>query len=530
MAIIKSKMKSYIQPFEQYLAKLELEAIVGSNDIKYFGDSDEAEFSSRKSLKKISEKLTYWESVESTKLYWTTQSLRESTVNIAKNGISIEEIFKSLPLEDGEYLPNRRCLRYATHGIHEYKGKYFPQLVRSLLNVAGINRKSHKILDPTCGSGTTLVECVLEGVNAIGIDLNPLSVFISRAKCSILKVSPSMLNSEFTKLKTSLVKKQQHKKKKLSYVKTLPAKDQEYLSSWFDEGVLKDLDIIISEVNSISNSAIKNFFLVSLSNILRKVSWQKLDDLRVRKEVLESICFNTFEEFLNDLERSLKLTIAFMIQHGDKEIGKFKVYHGSSTEYLDAAVKENGKVDAIITSPPYATALPYLDTDRLSLLFLGLLPREQHRKTDLFMIGNREISEAQRKQLWHDFLESESLLPESVTNLVKKIDSLNSSSEVGFRRKNLSALLGKYFYDMHIVMKKMYASLKSNGKAFVVIGNNHTTAGGIKVNIDTIDLLADIAKSVGFKYKEKIDMEMLINRQIHKNNATKSESILWLEK
>ena len=57
-------------------------------------------------------------------------------------------------------------------------------------------------------------------------------------------------------------------------------------------------------------------------------------------------------------------------------------------------------VDVVITSPPYATALPYLDADRLSLIILGLLPRREYSSKESEMIGSREITERKRADIW----------------------------------------------------------------------------------------------------------------------------------
>lgn len=45
--------------------------------------------------------------------------------------------------------------RYSTHGIHEYKGKFNPQIVHAIANIFGVQR-GHKVLDPFDGSGTTI--------------------------------------------------------------------------------------------------------------------------------------------------------------------------------------------------------------------------------------------------------------------------------------------------------------------------------------------------------------------------------------
>ena len=532
MSEITVKMKPYIQPFERHLARLELSAILGGIEVhekKLPNDVIEVSFTTRKSIKKIADKLTYWESVQGKNYYYTLQALRESTVNVVRNGISLDELSASLPFTGEVLLPNRRCLRYATHGIHEYKGKFFPQLVRALLNVAGLDSPNKKILDPMCGSGTTLVEAVLENHNATGIDMNPLSIFISKTKCSILGVDANLIESEYLKLRDVLLKAKPIRSiSKLKYYKTLPQKDQDYLMNWFADAVLCDLDQLSLSIRRIPNPVIRDFFLVSLSNIIRRVSWQKLDDLRVRKEVIEDVEIDAIKEFLEETGRAVRLTLAFIHQNHGRKLGECNLLKGDSKELLSQI--RNNEFDAIITSPPYATALPYLDTDRLSLSYLGLLSREEYRSTDVDMIGNREITEANRKILWENFVRNKNLLPNSIVSLVDEIDKLNNNSNVGFRRKNLSALLGKYFLDMQDIFKSMYSVLKANGHAFMVVGDNYTLAGGQKIEINTSDLLADLAVAEGFQLTDKIDMEMLVNRNIHNKNATKKECILWLEK
>ena len=52
--------------------------------------------------------------------------------------------------------PNRQSTRYSAHGLHEYKGKFNPQIVRAILNILGIPVGS-RVLDPFCGSGTSLL-------------------------------------------------------------------------------------------------------------------------------------------------------------------------------------------------------------------------------------------------------------------------------------------------------------------------------------------------------------------------------------
>ena len=519
-------MKAYIQPFERTLALAELSALTNSDPVPVEQQSGEPILFSIPPVVKASalaRNLAYWESIEADPPCFTTQVLRERTVNVVRNGVAPKEI-PQLLLAEEIGLPNRRCLRYGTHGIHEYRGKFFPQLVRSLINIAGVPKRGI-VADPMCGSGTTCVEAALGDYQAVGLDMNPLSVLMARVKCSLLAVDPDFLVSAYERIRGQLLRPAGKRSARLTYFGSLPSRDQEYLSAWFSQQVLQDLDEVARAIQ-LSDKRVRDFFWLCLSNIVRSVSWQKDDDLRVRKELRPDVEIDPIREFLEEMGRSVRVVLAFLYQNKETPIGSFEITEGDARDLVSAWSQRKGEIDAIITSPPYATALPYLDTDRLSLCYLGLLSRPEHRQRDQDMIGNREISESKRAMYWKLFESNKKKLPKSVSALVQKVSTLNSQIEVGFRRRNLPALLTKYFIDMQQVFEGMSTVLRPGSPAFVVIGNNHTIAGGERVEIETANLLVDIASAVGMEFERRIPMEMLVSRDIFKNNAVASEEIL----
>jgi len=77
------------------------------------------------------------------------------------------------------------------HRLHPYKGKFIPQLVEYFLDSHTDEYKKevyfHKgdiVIDPFCGSGTTLVQCNELGIHAIGIDISEFNSLISNCKVS----------------------------------------------------------------------------------------------------------------------------------------------------------------------------------------------------------------------------------------------------------------------------------------------------------------------------------------------------------
>jgi site-specific DNA-methyltransferase (cytosine-N4-specific) len=562
-------MKPYIQPFEKKLALTELAAIskaepeplsqksgaCPSGGRKYVADlwsemqgaidapdddpqlaidtsgADPFEYEIETDVPAeiLIEKLAYWEYVSDGKKSFTTQVVREATVNLSRGNVPLEKFSLFVPFKNTIPLPKRRCLRYGTHGIHEYRGKFFPQLVRSLLNIAQIPTNGI-VLDPTCGSGTTLVEAALSGFHGSGLDLNPLSVLISKTKCALLSVPPTHLLDTYQQLKSSLLQASQSPDQALPYFSQLLATDQAYLREWFSEQVLLELDLVASHIHSLTNDPTRDFMRLSLSNIIRHVSWQKEADLRVRKEIKDDENIHPIEDFLAEVDDSMRILLPFLYQNRGKEIGTFEVQEGSAVNISNLWRNLLGRVDVVITSPPYATALPYLETDRLSLYYLGLLSRAGHRARDLEMIGNREISDAKRKAYWDLLQAKKPDLPVSVINLIERIYQLNSTSEAGFRRKNLPSLLTKYFLDMRQVLTGIAQLLKPGAYAYVVVGNNHTKAAGDRVEIETANILGEIAVMVGLEKCEQISMEMLASREIYKENAVTSEVILVLRR
>ena len=120
-------------------------------------------------------------------------------------------------------------------------------------------------------------------------------------------------------------------------------------------------------------------------------------------------------------------------------------------------------------------------------------------------------------------------VPADIVELINHIHEINTITEVGFRRKNLAALLYKYFNDMVSVCKEMQRVLKKGSSLMIVIGDNSTIAGGSKLIIPTSQFLEKIALESGFVSKRRIDFEPPPSYNIYSRNSIRKESILMLE-
>jgi len=91
------------------------------------------------------------------------------------------------------------------HRLHPYKGKFIPQLVEYFLDSHTDNFKKEIIfhpgdiiLDPFCGSGTTLVQCNELGMNAVGIEVSSFNALLSN--CKVLKYDIKDLYKEINSI------------------------------------------------------------------------------------------------------------------------------------------------------------------------------------------------------------------------------------------------------------------------------------------------------------------------------------------
>ena len=523
------RIKDHIQPFERKLALQQIRSLTKSSIVPIDGDDTTAltfAITTTCDTAQLRDALAYWQFVGDDTDGLTLQIRSEATSIVARNGVSTHQLAQAVRLWVPFSLPKKRCLRYGTHGLHEYRGKFFPQLVRALLNIADVP-KGGLVLDPMCGSGTTLVEARSSGMRGYGIDSNPLSVFVSDAKCEALGLRPESLVAAHDDLRADL---QHISGGNNERWRSLDVADRDYLRRWFAPRVLWELDHLDSAIGRLKSNPIRNFYRVCLSNILREISWQKTDDLRVRREIATRRSGEATARFLKEASRSTRAVVAFLAERGPIDGPAHFVVEGDARSSASTLSSLAGKIDAVVTSPPYATALPYIDTDRLSLIYLELSRRKTHRYLDMIMIGNREITTGKRFEYWDYYVQHKGLLPAITRSMIERIDKLNKNDSVGFRRRNMSALLSRYFFDMRKTLQQMHQLLKFGGCIFLVIGNNRTTAGGEAVEINTADHLAKIGAELGFKLKDGLSMEMLVSRDIFRKNAVRSEQIVRLEK
>lgn len=419
--------------------------------------------------------------------------------------------------------PARQRTRYSAHGLHEYKGKFNPQVVRAIGNRLRIAPGAW-LLDPFCGSGTTLLEAAHCGWNCLGLDLNPLAVLIANAKLAALRARPGALHGAMATIERSLARASwQHR----DWRDALP--NGGYLTQWFPERVLRQLALILETIDALPERALRPVFRVMLSDILRAVSWQDPDDLRIRRRKDPADFYPAVELFLASARKKVEL-----VRNACRELELRQTRQRALV--ADARLCERSRwrgppvFDAAICSPPYATALPYIDTQRLSLAFLGLVDASALRVAELELIGCREISATERRRAEAEIAANSAELPPEVARFCRRLSKKADAGGHGFRKRNVPALVYRYFGAMAQVCVSV-ASVVRPGACFALLaGRNRTTLQGEEVEIDTPRWLGCVAASRGWTVEETIAFDAYRRFDLQRANSIAVENLLILRR
>jgi DNA modification methylase len=424
----------------------------------------------------------------------------------------------------------RKDPKYVTHGLHTYKGKFYPQLAKGLMNLCNLKTDA-SILDPFCGSGTTLLEGYLNGYRTFGCDMHPLAAKIAKAKVGILEVSPNVVHDAVGTLFN-----------RIDQAPDTPPeeKDQldkhclEEINRWFPKPVVNKLNWLLRSIRSVSEGVVRDFLEVVLSSIIREVSQQDPTDLRIRKRKVPLQDADVFGLYLDALDVQYQRIERFWSVRGysPTEFRPCRIVEGDSREKSSFGLLGIGdsSIDLILTSPPYATALPYIDTDRLSLLILFGLESSRRRPVELKLVGSREISPSERNQLEKSLVNGAARLPRSIREYLEDFHHRVSVADVGFRRKNMPSLLLRFLLDMDLILENCRRVLKPSGDAMVVIGDNRTRVNTDYERIPTTDFLELIAVHRGFNVSERIDISVTTENLVHMKNAITENVVLHLKK
>jgi site-specific DNA-methyltransferase (cytosine-N4-specific) len=166
-------------PYEQSLARRELETLSGEQPQEFSGGLE------------IDGAIPTTSALQTT--YFSEVSFNDGT-GLVPLQAKLETSSNGATKTNSPKSAQRQSTRYSSHGLHEYRGKFNPQVVRVLGNILGL-QSGDWLIDPFCGSGTSLLEARHSQWNAVGIDRNPLAIEIAKAKLASITISDEYLIS-----------------------------------------------------------------------------------------------------------------------------------------------------------------------------------------------------------------------------------------------------------------------------------------------------------------------------------------------
>lgn len=268
-----------------------------------------------------------------------------------------------------------------THCFHVYPAMMIPQVARRLLEEFG--QKAKLLFDPYCGTGTSLVEANLKGINAIGTDINNLA-------CLIAKVKTTRLDLENLKEHISKFNDYVFKHSFLDLVdKDINIPKITNVDFWFSKVAQKKLSLILEFIKNIPDQNIADFFKVAFSETVRESSFVKIKEFKLvrDKDYHKRVDPDVFGIMNYKLYRNLKGLQEFL-EELDDDVNT-KVYNFNTVYGIPQNIIKPNSIDIILTSPPYGdsrTTVAYGQFSRFSSEWLSL---NNANEVDALSMGGR---------------------------------------------------------------------------------------------------------------------------------------------
>ena len=378
---------------------------------------------------------------------------------------------------------NTNSVTKSTHGFHKYPAKFIPQIPQWAINKYLKNKTNKLILDPFCGSGTTLVESILSGNYSIGIDIDPLSALISKVKTTKIDVEKLHLVVDWLN----------------KCIENPPSElfipDCQTLEHWFTKETINKLSIIRTLLNQISDNFenekaikdIQDLLLICFSSIIRRVSNA---DNESQKTYVSHTKIKQPEEvftlFFSQLDYFVERITEFS---SNLNLKSAEIIVSSSASSLTNLL-QNKKADLVITSPPYIKAIDYIYNQMAELFWVGDLFQMQtqnfQNEKKAQYIGNKQIPTKEFKN-YSPFISKLNIdLLDNKLQEVFETDKKNGHKH--------SYLTYKYFTEMEKHFAEIAKCLKRNAHYVMVVGDSKVS----DIYFNTVDFLSLIAERNGF--------------------------------
>ncbi len=417
-----------------------------------------------------------------------------------KNSSQLELFFETKSISD--------LNRYGViHKWYDYLEDFPYSLIEEKIIKYDLNDNS-LIVDPFCGSGTTMVTANMFHINAVGFDSNPLMTFVSKVKTtwdydiSNLTNTINQVSSEFLRR----VKQLKDNTYENGFLNSMPKKE---LNQWLSSRLQQEVSLLKEIIGNIQNNKVKELFLLAMSKSCFDASYV-------------SLCpGTTFYPFKEKKEFWDLFSDKIIQMYDDLKAIQSHNNYGKTKLITDTCLNaryylENNSIDFIITSPPYPNDLEYTRQTRLELYLLDFV-----KSMDDIQKIKRKMAKGSTKLIFKES-NSEIFIEKfnSIKNISSNIYQETKDKNWGF---DYPRMVKEYFGDMYLCMKEFLPLMKSNSHFLLVVGDQ-TIKG---VFIPVCDILIEMAQEIGYNNCRKESFRI---RKSTGHNIPLPEDIVILEK
>ena len=387
------------------------------------------------------------------------------------------------------------------HDWYRFVLSFPPHLVREYMKKFGLNDQS-VVLDPFCGTGTTIVECKKNGISAIGIEALPMPYFATMVKTD-WGIDPEDLRHQAKRIaERALTNLQENGLEddptpKNSYdpsrLRVLPPESQRLLlKNSISPIPLHKTLILLDAINSDDETRFRNHELLALAKALVMT----IGNLRFGPEVgLGTIKQDApvIRPWLTNVE-----TMAQDLAMASKRLGTQVGVHQGDSRNMHLLLQSK-RIDGVFTSPPYPNEKDYSRTTRLETVLLGFvcnLNELRSVKKNLIRSNTRGVYKDDQDVKW---VSEHTEIRRIATEIEKR--RIEQSKTSGFERL-YHRVTTLYFGGIAQHLASLRSILRPDAFLGYVVGDQ---ASYLRVMIRTGQLIAEIADSLGYKV-EGIDL------------------------